>query len=321
MTDVRALIRPRWCIVVANAAGPEWLVPGGSHAQRAPVQYCGFGEPTTMLQKALHRAGRISHATRVVLTVAEAHRSRWQQALWFTRPEHRYVSEFPGWSSVTTAAAVLSIAARAPDALVTILPARCYVADEWTLTIALHRALSERTFLADGIVTLGMVGADTDVDENYLLLGASNRRATDAVPGIAQRPAECVAQHLVRRGALVASDIYIGYASRLALQLSQYWTPLTRKLLEHLTNSTSPGIENRIPPSLAREVLRVAPRMASDRPPWIPLRTLRVAQCGWSGLRSPRAIQRVAASQANSLHASSTNRAYQPSPIEHQHAT
>jgi len=84
-----------------------------------------------------------------------------------------FVSEFPGWSSLTTAAAVLSIAARAPDALVTILPARCYVADEWTLTVALHRALSERTFPVDSIVTLGMIGVDTDVDENYLLLGAS----------------------------------------------------------------------------------------------------------------------------------------------------
>jgi mannose-1-phosphate guanylyltransferase len=321
MTDARALIRPRWCIVVADAAGPEWRVPDGSHAQWAPVQYCGLGEPTTMLQKALHRAGRISHATRMVVTVAETHRSCWQQALWFTRPEHRYVSEFPGWSSVTTAAAVLSIAARAPDALVTILPARCCVADEWTLTIALHRALSERTFLADGIVTLGMVGADTDVDENYLLLGASNGRPTVPVPGIAQRPVECVARHLVRRGALVASDIYIGYASRLALQLSKYWAAVTHKLLEHLTRSTTPGIENYIPPSLAREALRVAPRMSRDRPPWIPLHTSRVAQCGWSGLRSPRAIERIVASQTNSLHASSPNRACQSSATEHQRAT
>jgi len=299
MTDVRALIRPRWCIVVADAAGPAWRVPDDSHGQSAPVQYCGLGEPTTMLQKALHRAARITHARRVVVTVAEAHRSRWQQALWFTRPERRYVSEFPGWSSVTTAAAVLSIAARAPDALVTILPARCYVADEWTLTIALHRALSERSFLADGIVTLGMVGADADVDENYLLLGASNGRPAVAVTGIAQRPVDCVARHLVRRGALVASDIYIGCASRLALQLSKYWTAVTRSRLGQFMNSTTPGIENRIPPSLAREVLRVAPGMSSDRPPWIPLRALRVAHCGWSGLRSPRAIERIVASQTN----------------------
>jgi mannose-1-phosphate guanylyltransferase len=274
-----------------------------------------------MLQKALHRAARISHATRVVVTVAEAHRSRWQQALWFTRPEHRYVSEFPGWSSVTTAAAVLSIAARAPTALVTILPARCYVADEWTLTIALHRALSERTVLADSIVTLGMVGADTDVDENYLLPGASNGRSTVAVSGIAQRPVEWVTRHLVRQGALVASDIYIGQANRLALLLSKYWPAVTHKLLDSLTRSITPGAENRIPPSLAREALHVAPRMSWDRPPRIPLRVLRVAHCGWSGLRSPRAIERIVTSQPNSLHACRPNRTYKSSAIELGHAT
>ena len=274
-----------------------------------------------MLQKALHRAGRISHATRTVVTVAEAHRSRWQQALWFTRPEHRYVSEFPGWSSVTTAAAVLSIAARAPDALVTILPARCYVVDEWTLTIALHRALSEGTILADGIVTLGMVGADADVDENYLLPGASNGQPTVAVSGVAQRPVEWVARNLVRKGALVASDIYIGRASTLALVLSKYWTAVTHMLLEHLTSSTTPGAENRVPPSLAREALRVAPGMSRGRPPWIPLRALPVAHCGWSGLRSPRAIERIVTSQTNSLHASSPNCACKSSAIEHERAT
>jgi len=307
--------------VVADAAGPEWRVSDDSHAQWAPVQYCGLGEPTTMLQKALHRAGRISHATRVVVTAAEVHRSHWQQALWFTRPERRYVSELPGWSSVTTAAAVLAIAAWAPDALITILPARCYVADEWTLTIALHRALSERTILADGIVTLGMVGADTDVDENYLLPGASNGQPTVAVSGVAQRPVEWIARNLVRKGALVASDIYIGRASTLALVLSKYWTAVTHMLLEHLTSSTTPGVENRVPLSLAREALRVAPRMSWDRPPWIPLRALRVAHCGWSGLRSPRAIERIVASQTNSLHASSPNPACKSSAIEHERAT
>jgi hypothetical protein len=31
-------------------------------------------------------------AARVVVTAAEAHWSHWQRVLWFTRPEHRYVS-------------------------------------------------------------------------------------------------------------------------------------------------------------------------------------------------------------------------------------
>src|ERR1700688_4871003 len=162
----------RWCIVVADAAAPERVVAGDHEAQGAPapVQYCRFGEPTTMLQKALHRARRIARANRILVTAAEVHRSHWQPALWFIPPEHRFVSESPGWSSLTTAAAVLSIAARVPSAAVTILPAGCYVEDEWTLTVALHTALSNLGHAADGVVTLGMAGGASEVDEDYLLV-------------------------------------------------------------------------------------------------------------------------------------------------------
>ena len=59
----------RWCIVVADAAGPEWPLSEDIDAPRAPVQFCGLGEPTTMLQKALHRAVRIAKAARVMVTI------------------------------------------------------------------------------------------------------------------------------------------------------------------------------------------------------------------------------------------------------------
>ena len=316
-TNARPQPHPRWCIVVADAAAPDWQV-SEDNAQRAPVQYCGLVEPTTMLQKALHRAGRISHATRMVVTAAETHRSHWQRALWFVRAQHRFVSELPGWSSFTTAAAVLSIAARTPKALLTILPARCYVADEWTLTVALHRALSERSFLADGMVTLGMVGAESDVDEDYLVLGAPDGRPTVAVAAIAQRPKEGVARELVRRGAVVASGIYVAYASTMAMLLYKHWPTLTRKLLRQLARSEVRG-ENRIPPTLAQEGLRAASQPFGNRPPRIPLRALRVAHCGWSGLRSPRAIERIVTAQPNPLRMRSTKPQY--SAIEYEHAT
>jgi mannose-1-phosphate guanylyltransferase len=249
-----------------------------------------------MLQKALHRARRISDAAHLMVTTAEAHRSHWQPGCWFMRAEHRFVSESPGWSLLTTAAAVLSIAARAPASLITILPARCYVADEWTLTVAIHRALSDPSFLADGIVTLGMVGAQPSVDEDYLVLNAPDGRPTAAVAVIVQKPAESVARALVRRGAVVASGIYVAYARALAALLYQYWPMLTGRILRHLKHSLVPGFENCIPSTLAQEELR-ASRPFWDRPPWMPVRALRVADCGWNSLCSADAIERVAMPQ------------------------
>jgi mannose-1-phosphate guanylyltransferase len=248
-----------------------------------------------MLQKALHRAVRISDAARVMVTAAEAHRSHWQRALWFMRPEHRFVSESPGWSLLTTAAAVLSIAARTPTALITLLPARCYVADEWTLTLALHRALSERRLLSEGILTLGIIGLG--IDEDYLVLKAPDDRPTVTVAYTAQRPMDWVARDFVRRGAVVATGIYIASASALATLLYRYWPTLTQKILRHLKQSHVSGEENRIAPALAQEALRAASRPFWDRPPWLSLRALRVANCGWSSLSSAEAIEGIAMSQ------------------------
>src|ERR1700719_1629967 len=213
MTDPRP--QTRWCIVVADAAAPDRVVSEHTDAQlaSAPVQYCGFGEPTTMLQKALHRARRITHATRILVLAAEVHRSHWQPALWFIPSEHRFLSESPGWSSLTTAAAVLSIAARAPSASVTILPARSYVADEWTLTVALHTALSKLAFVTDGVLTLGMAGGASEVDEDYLMVDdQTDGRPIVPVSLTARRPMDWVAHRLVRRGALLASGIHVRHA-------------------------------------------------------------------------------------------------------------
>jgi mannose-1-phosphate guanylyltransferase len=305
MSSARPETRSRWCIVVADAAGPEWPVSEDINARTAPVQYCGLGEPTTMLQKALHRAVRISHPARVMVTAAEVHRLHWQPALWFTRAEHRFLSESPGGSLLTAAAAVLSIAARTPTALITILPARCYVADEWTLTLALHRALSEWRFLSVGILTLGIVGFG--IDEDYLLLRARDDRPTVAVASVAQRPLEWIARDIVRQGAVVASGIYIASATTLASLFYKYWPTLTHRILRHLKLSRAPGVENRIASAVPQEALRAASRPFRDRSPWLILRALRVADCGWSSLGSTQAIERIASPPPGSSNTSYTS--------------
>lgn len=267
----------------------------------APVQYSRFAEPATLLQKTLHRARRIAAANRILVTAAEAHRAHWQPALWFIPAEHRFVSESPGWSSLTTAAAVLAIAARVPSAAVTILPARCYVEDEWALTLALHSALSNMTHAADGVVTLGMAGGASAIDEDYLLIDeAPDGAPTVPVSVTARRPLDWVARHLAGRGALVASGIFMGHADALAAVLYKYWPKPTHQLLRHLARSFAAGVENRLPAALVEQALLAAPQTFWKHPPWLPLRALRVAHCGWSSLRSERAIDQVLATQHQS---------------------
>ena len=247
-----------------------------------------------MLQKALHRAIRLSEAGRVLVAAAEAHRLHWEGPLWYVRPEYRFVSACPGWSALSTASAVLWIAARAPFAKVTILPARCYVADEWTLTVALHRAFYERPLGVDEITTLGITADELALDEDYLMTRTSERGLTNSVSVSSLGSRRWATRELARTGALIASDIYIGHAGTFAALFYKYWPILTHALLRQLANSRDRYSEKRIPPNLLKDALSEAPRLFWDRLPWNPQQIFRVKPCGWSGLRSKRAILRVA---------------------------
>jgi hypothetical protein len=64
MSDRKVDKTMAWCIVVADDHGPEY-VPSLGTAKKAPVQFCNFGEPTTLLQRALLRAQQMAPARAV----------------------------------------------------------------------------------------------------------------------------------------------------------------------------------------------------------------------------------------------------------------
>jgi hypothetical protein len=147
-----------------------------------------------------------------------------------------------------------------------------------------------------------MEGGASEVDEDYLMVDdRPDGRAIVPVSVSARRPIDWVAHHLVGRGALVASGIYVGHADVLAALLYKYWPKLTHQLLQHVARSFAPGVENHLPPTLVQEALQAAPQTFWKHPPWMPLRALRVAHCGWSSLRSGRAIEQIVAPQQSPL--------------------
>jgi hypothetical protein len=144
-----------WCIVVADEHGPG--CPIGTAHDRSPAQYCCLGSEPTPLRRALHRAASIAPSSQIILTALEEYRQYWEPAAWFIRPDRRFVGDNRWASQLSSAAAVLSVAARSPSSIVTILPAKCYVADEAVLSRALTHALSQLPAVPEGAVTLGML--------------------------------------------------------------------------------------------------------------------------------------------------------------------
>jgi len=280
--------------VIADDHGPEYVPSIASMAKTSPVQYCGFGEPTTLLQKALHRARHIAPAAQIAVTVREENRGRWETALWCIRPERLFVSDTRTMSSLTTAAALLSIAAESASNVVTILPARCYVANEWILSCALDTLRKMLPGIPEGVGTLGMIDIDLAVDEDYLVPSEAEAAPGLAVLGMAHRPVAWVAQHLRQQGAMVASGILTGYAGVFAAHIYRRWPELAHTLA-NLTEAAARG-EKRLHAQMYGDVPSSVLRSLMWSAPIFPQRALPVFRCGWRGLHTARAVSRVSAS-------------------------
>jgi mannose-1-phosphate guanylyltransferase len=253
-----------------------------------------LGEPTTLLQRALHRARQIAPVAQIVVTVREENRESWGPALWFIRPEHRIVSDSRTTAPLTTAAALLAIAADSATNVVTILPARCYVASEWILHAALNQLQLILPRIPEGVGTLGMVDIEDGIDEDYLVPFETRVGPGQAVLAMARRPAEWIARHLRQHGAMVASGILTGYAGVFAMHASRVWPGLA-KALTKITRIAADG-ERRLCADGYRGMPQSVLRSLRWWPPIFPQRAIRVYRCGWRGLRTARAVARISAS-------------------------
>ena len=259
----------------------------------SPVQYSRLGGSSTLLQRAMRRAARTAPPSQVMITALDEYREYWEPSVWYVRPENRFVGENRATSLLTGAAALLSIAQWSPSNVVTILPARCYVAQEWVLRAALERALAILPGVREGVVTLGMADIHEGIDEDYLAVARASVGAGHTVLGFARRPTSWTARLLVRQGAMIASGIMIGYAGAFAAHISKHWPGLTQSLAKLSAAAAATGSECEISMDLQRGV--PGPTMKSLRwnPPMFPQRALPVTGSGWSGLRTQRAVERM----------------------------
>ena len=281
--------RSRWCIIIADDHGPEWAM--GLERDPAPVQYCRLGEAATPLQRSLHQAAAIAPTSQVIVTAFAEYRNFWEPSLWFVRPERRFVCDSRAASQLSLAAAILSVAARSPSNVITILPARCFVAREWILRRALNHALLELPGIPEGAVTLGMLDIEEGIDEDYFVVGRPPVGRGLRIDGFARRPVPWVSRHLRQHGALVASGIMIGYAGVFAAHISKNWPGISRQLTRLV--AAAAGEECAVPSLLNRGVPRAVLHSLRWHPPAFPQRVFGVCGSGWSGLKTARSVARM----------------------------
>lgn len=283
-----------WCIVVADDHAPEWAPYGTLNLHPAPVQYGCLGGRATLLHQALHRAASVAPTSQILVTALDEYRDAWEPIVWYVRPEMRFVGDQRTSPLLTSAAAILSIARVSPSSIVTILRARCYVGHESILREALLEAVSELPHVPEGVATLGMLDFDEGVDEDYLVVGRAPSGRGLVVHGIARRPSAWVARHLRRRGAVVSSGILTGYAGAFSAHISYHWPAISQRLTTVVAAAGAAGRECEIPSALQHRMPGSFLKSLRWDAPALPQRVFTVCDSGWSGLKSPQAVARVA---------------------------
>ena len=280
-----------WCVVVAD--DHALYAPGRTHSEldRAPIHYRSMGVSGTLLERALLRAARIAPQKQILLVASEECRELWEASCRFLTPARKFICAGRQVSQLALAAAVLHIAQRAPDALVTILPARCYVTQDLPLRSSLNAVREEIPRIEEGIVRLGMLDMDDPLDEDYLVVARPKSRPGLLASSFVRHPCPVVTRQLRGSGALVASQIVVGYAAALLTPLLERWLGLMQDLYEQMRGSGAEYTLNahRQPQQPSWRVSRYS----LWHPMLVPQRIFPVRGSGWSSLKSPRSIDRV----------------------------
>jgi len=271
-------------------------VPGTDRigAPSLPVMYSSLGGSDTLLQAALQRAARIAPSTQVMVTLQEDHRQAWEPALWFIRPEHRVIATSREASLLTGAASIVAIPKQSPSNIVTLLPARCHIRHEACVASGIDRACALLPHVSEGMLTLGMRDVEDALDEDYLIADWGPDDVTLEVLGVAHRPTVWVAHHLKLAGAVVASGIMVGYAGVFAAHITEMWPGLAQRLDHLCTAAAGANTECEVSLEHVGHVPRSALRALTWSAPLLRQRALCVLGSGWSGLNSPRSIERLA---------------------------
>jgi len=290
-----------WSIVVGDDHGPEWAPYNHQLTEPCPIQYCRLDDSSTLLQKAIRRATRVAPTSQVIVTARTEYRAHWEPALWFVNPEYRIVGNERCSSWVTTAAALLAILTRSPSSIVAVFPARSFVTHEQPLAEAVDRAIRLVPQIPEGIVTLGMIDIHDGIDEDYLIPAGDSSGSGLVLRGVAKQPVSWIAQHLKRQGAVVASEILIGYVGALVAHVTRTWPGLYSKLYKFQMDAKVTGGETVIPESVRQGLSSGMLRSFRWYPPSLPQRATVVRYCGWSSLRTARVVARIGAVVGSSI--------------------
>jgi mannose-1-phosphate guanylyltransferase len=269
----------RCCIVVANDERSERSI--GSLHRYASSPRLAAAMSMGFLRLAARRARRLVSPANMLVVAQDADRHTWEGPFWFIRRANRFIADRDTPTSLSTAGAVLSIAAKDPSCLIAILPSDFWVARESVLIEAIEKALGQMRIMPESVATLGMIDTHYEGHEDYLVVGPNHAQKGAVIEARVNRPETHLAKQLMSEGAMVASGILLGYAQAFAARINKYWPHLARELLRTLGSECPDDAERRFSTNTFRQIPRSVMNSVRLSPPTFPMRAFRVQGSGW----------------------------------------
>ena len=280
-----------WALVLAAGDGSRLrsltTAPSGANI---PKQFCSLREGPSLLHEALHRVRDVTSSRHTCVVVAEQHRHWWESLLEALPPENVIVQPANRGTGNGILLPLLRIVERDPIAQIVILPSDHHVRSEEVLLRSLHEALNQLQGRFDETVLLGLEPDETDPELGYIVPGRRDGRGMLQVEQFIEKPPLCTARELIDVGGLWNAFILATSAQALLALFQRRVPEIVREMRAAVQSDRAirgqkramQELYARLPPlDFSRDVL---PGQEAY------LRILRVPQCGWSDLGTPRRV-------------------------------
>lgn len=282
--------RKLWVVILAAGDGTrvqdlsrDW------QGERIPKQYCHFGTETSLLQRALSRAKKITDFQRILCIVSPKHRKWWSQELHGLPRENVIVQPQNRGTAAGILLPLLAIRLREEGGRVLFLPSDHFVEQEGVLQGAVEQAFSEDFWTQDRMVLLGVTPETPDSQYGYIQPRYEKGASTSAVARFVEKPDRDRAQNLLREGALWNSFMF-GASSDLLLRLFEELLPELGQLMGWRGAIPSPAQQENPLEKIYQSIptLDFSKHLLERAGDF--LEVFPVPACGWSDLGTPERL-------------------------------
>lgn len=276
-----------WAIVLAAGEGKRLRELTTLSGVPTPKQFCSLRGGRSLLGDALARAGRIVPRKRIVVVVAEEHRSFFERDLAGVAPENVVVQPRNKGTAAGILLPALSVLERDPEARIAFLPSDHYVSKEYVIESSLRLALESLEEEDGGLTLLGITPDSPETGYGWIVPAASDRLLRP-VERFVEKPAPGVAAELFAAGALWNSFLFAVKGSTLLALYRECLPEILAQFQE--AHGTREGREASLSELYARiatsDFSREVLQEHASR-----LRLEIVPPCGWTDLGTPARVQ------------------------------